>query len=66
MKPVICFLYNANHVQKNMKDVALQNASELNHLPEEERKEKRKGKKNGIMIFNKSRERMDGLMKNSR
>ncbi len=36
-----------------------------NHLPEEERKEKRKGKKNGIMIFNKSRERMDGLMKNS-
>jgi UPF0176 protein len=31
-------------------------------LPEEERKEKRKGKKNGIMIFNKSRERMDGLM----
>ncbi|HEY9343605.1 MAG TPA: rhodanese-related sulfurtransferase [Hanamia sp.] len=32
-------------------------------LPEEERKEKRKGKKNGLMIFNKSRERMDGLMK---
>lgn len=37
----------------------------VNHLPEEERKEKRKGKKNGIMIFNKSRERMDGLMKES-
>ncbi|HEY5371164.1 MAG TPA: rhodanese-related sulfurtransferase [Hanamia sp.] len=34
-----------------------------NHLPEEERKERRKGVKNGIMIFNKSRERMDGLMK---
>ena len=33
------------------------------HLPEEERKQKRKGKKNGIMIFNKSRERMDRLMK---
>ena len=33
------------------------------HLPEEERKEKRKGVKNGIMIFNKSRERMDGLRK---
>lgn len=33
------------------------------NLPEEKRKEKRKGKKNGIMIFNKSRERMDGLMK---
>ncbi len=32
------------------------------HLPEEERKEKRKGKKNGIMIFNKSRERMERLM----
>jgi UPF0176 protein len=35
----------------------------VNHLPEEERKQKRKGKRNGIMIFNKSRERMDGLMK---
>lgn len=34
------------------------------NLPEEERKEKRKGVKNGIMIFNKSRERMDGLMTN--
>jgi len=33
------------------------------NLPEEERKEKRKGVKNGIMIFNKSRERMNGLMK---
>jgi UPF0176 protein len=33
------------------------------NLPEEERKQKRKGVKNGIMIFNKSRERMDGLMK---
>jgi UPF0176 protein len=33
------------------------------NLPEEERKIKRKGKKNGIMIFNKSRERMEGLMK---
>lgn len=33
------------------------------NLPEEERKIKRKGKKNGIMIFNKSRERMNGLMK---
>lgn len=33
------------------------------NLPEEERKLKRKGVKNGIMIFNKSRERMDGLMK---
>lgn len=35
----------------------------VNHLPEEERKQKRKGVKNGIMIFNKSRERMDGLRK---
>lgn len=34
----------------------------INHLPEEERKQKRKGIKNGIMIFNKSRQRMDGLM----
>ena len=33
------------------------------NLPVEERKQKRKGVKNGIMIFNKSRERMDGLMK---
>lgn len=32
------------------------------NLPEEERKQKRKGIKNGIMVFNKSRERMDGLM----
>ena len=31
------------------------------NLPEAERKEKRKGQKNGIMIFNKSRERMQGL-----
>lgn len=31
-------------------------------LTEEERKEKRKGQKNGLKIFNKSRERMDGLM----
>lgn len=31
------------------------------NLPEEIRKEKRKGQKNGIMIFNKSRERMEGL-----
>jgi UPF0176 protein len=37
-----------------------------NHLPEEEKKQKRKGVKNGIMIFNKSRERMDGLMKESK
>jgi UPF0176 protein len=37
----------------------------VNHLSEEERKEKRKGVKNGIMIFNKSRARMDGLMKES-
>lgn len=35
------------------------------NLPEEERKEKRKGKKNGMMIFNKSRQRMDGLKKNN-
>jgi UPF0176 protein len=34
---------------------------EENALPEEEKKQKRKGKKNGIMIFNKSRERMDQL-----
>ena len=33
------------------------------NLPEAERKQKRKGKKNGIMIFNKSRERMDRLIK---
>jgi UPF0176 protein len=38
---------------------------EVNRLPEEEKKNKRKGEKNGIMIFNKSRERMDKLMKNS-
>ena len=37
----------------------------VNHLSEEERKQKRKGVKNGIMIFNKSRKRMDGLMKNT-
>ena len=35
----------------------------VNHLSEEERKQKRKGLKNGMMIFNKSRKRMDGLMK---
>lgn len=35
----------------------------VNHLPEEERKQQRKGVKNGIMVFNKSRERMEGLMK---
>ena len=34
----------------------------VNQLSEEEKKEKRKGIKNGIMIFNKSRERMNGLM----
>ncbi|MEO8819384.1 MAG: rhodanese-related sulfurtransferase [Ginsengibacter sp.] len=34
-----------------------------NHLSEEEKKQKRKGVKNGIMIFNKSRERMDSLLK---
>ncbi len=31
------------------------------NLPEDEQKEKRKGVKNGIMIFNKSRQRMDSL-----
>ena len=36
----------------------------VNHLSEEERKQKRKGVKNGIMIFNKSRKRMNGLMNN--
>ncbi|MGN6248530.1 MAG: oxygen-dependent tRNA uridine(34) hydroxylase TrhO [Ginsengibacter sp.] len=36
---------------------------EVNRLPEEEKKKKRKGRKNGIMIFNKSRERMNELMK---
>lgn len=36
---------------------------EIYNLPEEERKQKRKGKKNGIMIFNKSRQRMDSLKK---
>ena len=35
---------------------------EVHQLPEEERKEKRKGVKNGLMIFNKSRTRMDALM----
>ena len=34
-----------------------------NKLPEEEKKQKRKGIKNGIMIFNKSRDRMDSLLK---
>ena len=33
-----------------------------NQLPDEERKEHRKGIKNGIKIFNKSRERMDSLI----
>lgn len=37
----------------------------VNHLPEEERKQQRKGNRNGIMIFNKSRQRMDGLMQHS-
>lgn len=32
------------------------------NLPEDERKEKRKGQKNGLMIFNKSRERMNSLL----
>ncbi len=36
---------------------------EVHQLPEEERKIKRKGIKNGIMVFNKSRKRMDGLKK---
>ena len=31
------------------------------NLPEEQQKEKRKGAKNGIMVFNKSRQRMKGL-----
>ncbi len=35
----------------------------INHLPEEEKKQKRKGIKNDIMVFNKSRKRMDSLMK---
>lgn len=35
----------------------------VNHLSEEEKKQKRKGVKNGIMVFNKSRKRMDSLMK---
>lgn len=35
----------------------------VKQLPEEERKAKRKGLKNGIMIFNKSRKRMDSLVK---
>ncbi len=34
------------------------------NLPEEEQKEKRKGVKNGIMVFNKSRKRMKGLARN--
>jgi UPF0176 protein len=39
-----------------------QKCFEENQLPEEEKKRLRKGKKNGIMIFNKSRERMNSLM----
>jgi len=39
---------------------------EVNHLPEDERKQKRKGVKNGIMVFNKSRKRMDSLMKKAK
>jgi UPF0176 protein len=35
-----------------------------NQLPEEEKKLNRKGKKNGMMIFNKSRKRMENLMEN--
>ncbi len=34
------------------------------NLPEEEQKEKRKGVKNGMMIFNKSRQRMQSLSVN--
>jgi UPF0176 protein len=37
----------------------------VNHLSEEEKKQNRKGKKNGIMIFNKSRQRMNSLIKNN-
>lgn len=34
----------------------------VQNLPEEERKQKRKGIKNGIMVFNKSRQRMNKLI----
>jgi len=43
-----------------------QKCFEENHLPEEEKKRLRKGKKNGIMIFNKSRERMNSLMEENK
>jgi UPF0176 protein len=40
-----------------------QECQSIHQLPEEVRKEKRKGTKNGIMIFNKSRKRMGALLK---
>lgn len=36
------------------------------NLPEEQQKEKRKGVKNGMMIFNKSRQRMQSLLVNKK
>lgn len=43
-----------------------QKCFEEDQLPEEEKKLHRKGKKNGIMIFNKSRERMNSLMEENK
>jgi UPF0176 protein len=42
-----------------------QKCKDIHNLPEEKKKELRKGVKNGIMVFNKSRRRMEGLIKNS-
>ncbi|MEO8962370.1 MAG: rhodanese-related sulfurtransferase [Ginsengibacter sp.] len=51
-----------NECAKKYDGCCSEECQSVNHLPEEERKQKRKGIKNGMMIFNKSRKRMDGLM----
>jgi UPF0176 protein len=50
---------------EKMDDCCSQKCKDIHNLPEEKKKELRKGVKNGIMVFNKSRRRMEGLIKNS-
>lgn len=52
-----------NNCKEKFNGCCSETCSETFLLPEEIRKEKRKGIKNGQMIFNKSRERMESLMK---
>ncbi len=64
-KDAICYLFNVPNVPKSTQVAAVPSVMIFIIFPEEKQKELRKGKQNGVMVFNKSRRRKksDTLLK---